>query len=113
MRGHDLFFLPTRGENFGHVIHEALNAGLPVLISDRTPWSGVTAAGAGWALPLTAPEPFVRVIEQVAALDAPSRDALGRRAAAYGRDNGLDASAVADNVRLFTGALASRPGAGA
>lgn len=110
MRGHDLFFLPTRGENFGHVIHEALNVGLPVLISDRTPWSGVAAAGAGWAFPLAAPEPFVQAIEHCAALDAPSREALRRRAAAYGRDNGLDASAVADNVRLFNAALASRPG---
>ena len=24
MAGHDLFILPTRGENYGHVIHEAL-----------------------------------------------------------------------------------------
>jgi hypothetical protein len=30
--GNDLFFLPTRGENFGHVIAEALSVGTPVLI---------------------------------------------------------------------------------
>ena len=35
---HDLFILPTKGENFGHVIIESLSAGLPVLISDKTPW---------------------------------------------------------------------------
>jgi glycosyltransferase involved in cell wall biosynthesis len=35
MRDYDLFFLPTFGENFGHVILEALSAGCPVLISDR------------------------------------------------------------------------------
>ncbi len=35
----DLFVLPTRGENFGHVIIEALSAGLPTLTSDKTPWS--------------------------------------------------------------------------
>ena len=35
LRAHDLFFLPTLGENFGHVIIEALGAGCPVLISDR------------------------------------------------------------------------------
>lgn len=38
MAAYDLFFFPTRGENFGHVILEALSAGTPVLISDRTPW---------------------------------------------------------------------------
>ena len=35
---YDLFVLPTRGENFGHVIFEALSAATPVLISDQTPW---------------------------------------------------------------------------
>ncbi|UUZ68378.1 glycosyltransferase [Polaromonas sp. P2-4] len=42
---HDLFFLPTRGENFGHVIHEALRAGMPVLISDQTPWRHLEQRG--------------------------------------------------------------------
>ncbi|SDB36774.1 glycosyltransferase family 4 protein [Bauldia litoralis] len=49
---HDLLLLPTEGENFGHVIAEALSAGCPVLISDRTPWLGLADAGAGWDLPL-------------------------------------------------------------
>lgn len=35
---HDLFVLPTLGENFGHVIFESLSIGTPVLISDKTPW---------------------------------------------------------------------------
>jgi glycosyltransferase involved in cell wall biosynthesis len=35
---YDLFVFPTQGENFGHVIFEALRAGTPVLLSDRTPW---------------------------------------------------------------------------
>ena len=38
LRSHDLFVLPTRGENFGHAILESLIAGTPVLISDKTPW---------------------------------------------------------------------------
>lgn len=36
---YDLFVFPTRGENFGHVIPEALAAGTPILLSDQTPWS--------------------------------------------------------------------------
>jgi glycosyltransferase involved in cell wall biosynthesis len=35
---YDLFAFPTQGENFGHVIFEALRSGTPVLISDQTPW---------------------------------------------------------------------------
>ncbi len=52
MAQHDLFFLPTLGENFGHAIVEALWAGCPVLISDQTPWRDLESAGAGWDLPV-------------------------------------------------------------
>jgi len=44
--------LPTLGENFGYVILEALSAGCPVLISDRTIWSDLLAKHAGWSIPL-------------------------------------------------------------
>lgn len=64
---HDLFFLPTQGENYGHVIGEALEAGLRILISDRTPWRGLAADGVGDDLPLEAPSAFVQAIEQAAA----------------------------------------------
>jgi glycosyltransferase involved in cell wall biosynthesis len=33
-----LMLAPTRGENFGHSIYECLSIGLPVVISDQTPW---------------------------------------------------------------------------
>jgi glycosyltransferase involved in cell wall biosynthesis len=60
---HDLFFFPTRGENFGHVIAEALQAGLRVLISDQTPWGGLERAGVGFDLPLNDPSAFARIID--------------------------------------------------
>lgn len=47
------FFFPTLGENFGHVILEALSAGCPVLLSDQTPWRSLTKKGAGWDLALS------------------------------------------------------------
>ena len=46
------FILPTLGENFGHAIFEAFNMGLPVLISDQTPWKYLEKKRAGWDLPL-------------------------------------------------------------
>jgi glycosyltransferase involved in cell wall biosynthesis len=42
---YDLFVFPTRGENFGHVIPEALSAGTPILLSDETPWQKDASLG--------------------------------------------------------------------
>ena len=54
----DLFFFPAHGENYGHVIAEAMAAGCPVLISDQTAWRNLEEKGAGWDLPLDAPGRF-------------------------------------------------------
>jgi glycosyltransferase involved in cell wall biosynthesis len=47
---YDAFVLPTRGENFGHVIAESLSAGCPVICSQRTPWTEVLRQGGGAVL---------------------------------------------------------------
>lgn len=49
---YDAFIFPTFGENFGHVIPEALSSGCPVFCSDQTPWSGLLNRGGGSAIPL-------------------------------------------------------------
>jgi glycosyltransferase involved in cell wall biosynthesis len=46
------FFLPTLGENYGHATVEALAMGIPVIISDRTPWRNLAADMAGFDVPL-------------------------------------------------------------
>jgi glycosyltransferase involved in cell wall biosynthesis len=61
---YDLFFLPTLGENFAHVIAEALHAGTRLLISDQTPWRGLASSSVGHDLPLNSIEGFVRAIEE-------------------------------------------------
>ena len=62
---YDLFFLPTLGENYGHVIAEALTAGTPVLLSDATPWRNLNSHGIGWDIPLNAGEDvFLKTIQE-------------------------------------------------
>lgn len=58
-----LFFLPTLGENFGHAIVESFLAGVPVLISTKTPWRKLEAAGVGWDINLENRTKFVSIIE--------------------------------------------------
>lgn len=49
---YDYFVLPSRGENFGHAIMDGLSAGLPLLISDNTPWSSYKVSSFGFDIPL-------------------------------------------------------------
>lgn len=65
---YDLLFLPTAGENFGHVVLEALVSGCPVLTSDQTPWRDLERAAAGYDLPLERPDGFRRVLESYATM---------------------------------------------
>jgi len=101
LAAHDLFLFPTRGENYGHVIHEALAAGLPVLLSDQTPWRNLAEAGVGWDLPLGDPLAFATVIEEYAGLGAGDREAFRSRATAYAANASADEDAIARNLSLF------------
>jgi glycosyltransferase involved in cell wall biosynthesis len=98
---HDLFLLPTRGENFGHVIHEALRAGLPVLISDQTPWRGLAPLRVGWDLSLGDESGFVKRIEEAAAWTESERQRCSARARAYAATAAEDPANLEANRRLF------------
>ncbi len=74
---------PTLGENFGHAIFEALQAGKPVLISDQTPWRGLQALGVGWDLPLSDRSGFIAAIEASAAMDQLAYNQMSRTARNY------------------------------
>lgn len=104
---HDLFLFPTRGENFGHVIHEALRAGLPLLISDQTPWQGLSQRCVGWDLPLDNATEFARRVEDVAAWSVQQRAACSARARALAAEVGNDQATVEANRRLFLDAIES------
>jgi glycosyltransferase involved in cell wall biosynthesis len=74
------FVLPTLGENFGHIFIEALAAGCPLLISDRTPWRDLEKDGVGWDLPLEDPEKWKAVVEHCVSLSGDEYLAMSERA---------------------------------
>lgn len=103
----DLCFLPTLGESYGHVLAEALAAGCPLLVSDRTPWRGLEAHGVGWDLPLERPERFVEVLRHVAAMGPEAHGAMSERARRMGVAAARGEQVVAPSRALFAAALAA------
>jgi len=71
---YDLFFFPTRGENYGHVIAEALSVGTAVLLSDQTPWRDLQTDRVGWDIPLEDRDRFVSVIDELPAMTLGERN---------------------------------------
>jgi glycosyltransferase involved in cell wall biosynthesis len=103
--GYDALFLPTLGENYGHVIVEAWAAATPVLISDRTPWTELEADRVGWSAPPDDYATFAERIEALAQMDEAEHEHW--RAGAFARAEALacDDSLQAAYARLFTTAL--------
>ncbi len=87
LQGYDVMLMPTLGENFGHAIIEALDAGLPVVISDRTPWRNLEQSGVGTDLLLEDEAAFLHALATYQAMDEADmtvvRDACRRYAAAW------------------------------
>ena len=87
MKAYHLFVLPTLGENYGHVIYEALSAGDPVLISDQTPWRGLEKEKAGWDLPLKEKDKFKSALRQAAAWNQEEYDEWSKNAIQLARNS--------------------------
>ncbi len=105
MASHDLFFLPTRGENYGHVIAEALSAGTPVLIANTTPWRNLEQAGVGWDLPLDAEQLFAECIDYCAGLDATAYREWRCRIQQFAKGRLNDPKIIEANRYLFMEAI--------
>jgi glycosyltransferase involved in cell wall biosynthesis len=76
---YDVLVLPSRGENFGHIVVEAWAAGCPVLVSDLTPWRNLAEDGVGWDLPLVC-ERWVEALQRCAAMTNADRLMIRTRA---------------------------------
>lgn len=62
---YDVFLFPTLGENYGHVIAEALISGCAVITSDQTPWGDLNLFDSGWAISLEDKEIFTEKLEEL------------------------------------------------
>lgn len=104
LSNYHVFLLPTLGENYGHVIPEAMQAGCVPLISDRTPWRDLKNASAGWDLPLSDPEKFKAALHTALAWSNDEFYNLSRHVARFVRTSAILTNAINENRLLFKAA---------
>jgi len=83
LTNYHFFVLPTLGENFGHIFVEALAAGCPLVISDRSPWRDLEGEGIGWDIPLEEPEIWRSVIGSCIKMSSDEYSEMSDRARNY------------------------------
>ena len=63
--GYHVFMFPTKAENYGHVIYEAMAGGCIPVISDRNPWQVLEEKEIGAVIPLEKKERYVSVLQEM------------------------------------------------
>lgn len=94
-------FLPTKNENYGHVIAESLINGVPVLISDQTPWQDIEQNNAGQVMALNDFDKFVRTIENAVKLNNTAYQKLSESTFVYAQKKLQNKKAFLANQKLF------------
>ena len=105
---YDVMLLPTLGENFGHSIIEALDAGLPVVISDRTPWRNLEQAAVGIDLPLEDEAAFVRALARYQAMNESEMGVAREACRRYIVEWSIQNTNLDDYKKMFNAVIGSR-----
>jgi glycosyltransferase involved in cell wall biosynthesis len=94
------FYLPTLGENYGHAIVEAFTVGLPVIISQGTPWRQLTEKKAGWDVELDSDD-FEKVLRIAYEMGSEDHEILCDGAYAFGQKIIYNPADLESNLALF------------
>ena len=83
---YDFFVSPTLGENFGHSIFEALLAGKPLIISDRTPWKELKEKDLGFDITLENSDFWKLAIQEAIEINSTRYNRLSQNAWNYSKE---------------------------
>ncbi|MBL1233300.1 MAG: glycosyltransferase [Flavobacteriales bacterium] len=93
--------LPSTGENFGHIIIEAMaNACVPI-ISDKTPWRNLATENVGFDINLANLKQFTTTIDKLASIDGTTFNEMARNAFLYAQQVTNNQSLIEQYKQLF------------
>lgn len=96
-----LFFVPSRGENYGHVFFEALNSGTPIIVSDKTPWRNLESYNIGWDISLDHSKDFIKAIEKYSDMSLKERKIMSDNCIEYAKSLLSSNEDLMANLNLF------------
>jgi len=99
---YNFFILPTHGENFGHAIYSSLANGLPVIISNKTPWQDLSKYNAGFVLELNI-DIFTDTIEKCLNLEEQEIAQMKLDTLKYAQKFYDESNAIKDTENMFLG----------
>lgn len=99
---YDLFVLPTLNENFGHIILEALNSSLPLLLSNQTPWLKLKELGVGVDIPLTNETIWKQTLLHFLHMETHEYQRIRRTAWEYGQKKLDQQYLIKEYIKLFS-----------
>ena len=93
--------LPSTGENFGHIIIEAMiNSCIPI-ISDKTPWIGLKEKNFGFDISLNNMNEFSDTINQLAQMDISQINEMSKNAHQFASNIINNDKVIEDYYKLF------------
>lgn len=98
---YDAFLFPTMGENYGHVIAEAMSGGCVPVISDQTPWMDLAENRCGYVIPLEDTEGFTKAVEELAFLKPDKMAEMAGNAQEYIRRHNEESIAHSGYLKIF------------
>lgn len=101
----DALVLPSLSENFGQVVAEALAAGCPVVVSDRSPWASVEEFGSGRSLALEHERAWVSALTELADMPEAAHAAMRSNARLHAHALQQNLTHLQANLDLFAAAV--------
>jgi len=83
MSQYHALFLPTRNENYGHIIVETLQHSRPVILSDQTPWRNLQSEYVGFDISLDDKQKFIKSIGMLGRLNQSEFDLMSKTCTTY------------------------------